>query len=195
MRLRVLAVMGVCVTALMPLESQAQEADLLTGREAQRLLFKPKTGGSIPNPTSGLSESDQQLIATVAGQQKYYGAIAFSPDEGILSNATVAAANYHDVETASEKALSDCNGNRASGTARCVIAAWIVPPSYEEGRALQLNIDATAAVRKEYRRVRGEKAFAVSMSTGNWGYGNSDEAALQNCISKGADDCTLLLRN
>ena len=147
---------------------------------------------------SQLSERDQTILAQVAEMQKYYGAIALSPDEGLLSQATVAAANYHSLEPARAAALDECNDKRASGTTRCVIGADIIPQRYEEGRALQLNIDASYSVthrKGEYRRLRGDKSFAISIETGQWGFGASDAEAQDACASEGADDCKVIIRN
>lgn len=169
--------------------------ELPTGREADRQLFGTRGTEGVSPAGSALSESDRAILARVAQSQKYYGAIAVSPDEGLLSSATVAAANYHSVEPARAAALAECNANRASGTSRCIIGADILPRRYQEGRALQLNMDASVAVGSTYRRLRGDKAFAISVETGHWGFGATDAEATNSCAAQGADDCRIVIRN
>lgn len=188
-----LRVLAQIAAALVAISGAAAAQDLLSGKEAQRQLFK--TNGAVGAVSPTLSAADQDILAQVAQTQRYYGAIALSPDEGLLSEATVAAANYHSVEPARTAALAACNAKRKKGSASCVIGADILPPRYEEGRALQLNMEASTAVAKDYRRLRGDKSFAISEGTGNWGFGESDAAALSACASQGASDCAVLLRN
>ena len=173
----------------------AMAETVLTGNEAKRALFGVRGSVGAVAQNGVLSEKDQAILAQVASTQKYYGAIAFSPDEGLLSQATVAAANYHSVEPARAAALAECNSKRQSGSAQCVIGADILPRRYQPGRALQLNIDATGAVGKEYRRLRGDKAFSISSETGEWGFGASDAEAQAACAANGASDCRVVLRN
>ena len=174
--------------------ASAGMAETVDGKAARGLLFSPK-GAEVTIVTDILSEKDAAILAEVGQTQSYYGAIAISPDEGILSNATVAAANYHDVANASRAALAGCNAAK-TGASACVIAAEIRPKDWEE-RALQLNVGATEAVRKDYRKGRGAKALAVSASTGQWGIGKGDSAdqdALSACKSAAkADDCRIVV--
>lgn len=175
--------------------SGALADELPTGRQADRQLFGTRgTEGAVAQ-LEALSEQDRAILARVAQSQKYYGAIAVSPDEGLLSNATVAAANYHSVEPARAAALAECNDKRASGAARCIVGADILPRRYSEGRDLQLNMDASVAVGGAYRRLRGDKAFAISVETGHWGFGATDAEASASCAQQGADDCRIVIRN
>jgi hypothetical protein len=169
----------------------AQET-LPDAREAKRLLFGTKPAESRVADLDTLSGQDRDILTRLGPTQKYYGAIAYAPDEGLLSAATYAAANHHSVEVARGLALTECNANRAKGSGKCVIAADIVPQKYEAGRALQLNVDATLAIGKEYRRAKAPKSFAVSASTGQWGFGTGDDAAIAACD---ATDCTVVVRD
>ena len=188
---------GVMIAAALGLvvSGAALAETVLTQKQAKRALFGVRGTEGAVSQTDKLSDQDRAILAEVAKTQKYYGAIAFSPDEGLLSEATVAAANYHSVEPAREAALAECNSKRASGAQRCVIGADILPKRYEPGRAIQLNMDATVAVGKEYRRLRGNKAFSISSDTGEWGFGASEEEAQAACASKGARDCRVVLRD
>ena len=167
-------------------------AEPLTGSAAKKVLF-PLKGTSIEmRADSGLSEQDQAILAAVAAQQPYYGAIAISPADGMMSEATVAAANYHDTAAAEAAALAECNSKKA-GDVGCVIAALIRPEGYVV-RPIQLSLDATAAFRKDYPRRGG--ALAISSATGSWGIGKGAEAAMSACAAKtGAADCAVVIAN
>ena len=165
-------------------------AEPLTGKAAKKLLFPVKGASVDMRPDSGLSEQDQTVLGTVAAQQPYYGAIAISPGEGLMSEATVAAANYHDTAAAEAAALADCNGKKKA-KAPCVIAALIRPDGYE-ARPLQLSLDATTAFRKDYDGMGS--ALAISAATGGWGIAQGAEAAVAACAAKaGAKDCTVVV--
>lgn len=166
-------------------------AEPVTGKAARKALFSLKGASVQMRADSGLSEQDQTVLAGVGAQQPYYGAIAISPDEGLLSEATVAAANYHDTAAAEAAALADCNAKK-TGSAPCVIAALILPESHEP-RPLQLSVDATAALRKDYPAKNG--ALAISAQTGAWGIGVGTEAALAACSGKGATDCAVVVQD
>ena len=170
----------------------AAMAEPVTGRQARKALF-PEAGASVEiTADSGLSAQDQRVLATVAAQQPYYGAIAISPDEGLLSEATVAAANHHDNAAAEAAALAACNA-RKTAAAPCVIAALIRPEGYA-ARALQLSQDATAALRAGYPGRGG--ALAVSGSLGAWGIGKGAESAIADCAAKGgATDCMVVVQD
>ncbi len=167
-------------------------AQTLPGKDARKLLFPGKGAAVEMTPDSGLSAQDQTVLASVAAQQPYYGAIAISPDEGLLSEATVAAANYHDTAAAETVALADCNA-RKTGAVPCVIAALIRPEGYEP-RLLQLSLDATAALRSDYPGRGG--ALAISDLTGAWGVGDGADAAVTACAAKGgATDCVVVVQD
>jgi hypothetical protein len=167
-------------------------AEPLTNKAARKALFAVKVASVEMMADSGLPEQDQTVLASVAAQQPYYGAIAISPDEGLLSEATVAAANYHDTAAAESAALADCNAKK-TGITPCVIAALIRPDGYEP-RDLQLSQDATVAFRKDYPGNGG--ALAISALTGAWGMGKGTEAAIATCAAKaGATDCMVVVQD
>lgn len=173
---------------------QVAMAEVLTGKAAKKALFAgSKVAVEVTNH-SFLVDQQPEIVATVASQQPYYGAIAASPDEGLMSEATLAAANYHSVEAASVAALAGCDAAR-KGAAPCVVVALVRPKGWE-ARPLQLSADATAAFRKEYDG-KGA-ALAVSAETGTWGMAkgaNAPAAALAACAAKltGQNDCTVIV--
>ncbi|MEX5730182.1 hypothetical protein Ga0609869_003535 [Rhodovulum iodosum] len=173
----------------------AAPAEPVDGETARALVVDARAAEAVILPQPFLGEQDSKTLAVVAEQQKYYGAIAVAPSEGLLSTATVAAANYHDVATARAVALKGCDARRQGGRA-CVIVAEIRPRGWQ-ARPLQLNADASAALHKQYRRGRGPKALAISPGTGQWhlekGEGAS-AAALDGCAAKArTDDCRIVV--
>ena len=183
MRFTVLTMMAV-------LAAGAAMAEPLTGKEAKKALFLSKASEARIVTGSGLDAQGVQVLASVAAQQPWYGAIAISPQEGLMSEATVAAAKYHDVQTAARAALRDCNA-RKKGQADCVLAALIVPKGYQEGRPLQLSAEATEAFRKDYKG----GALATSAATGAFGIGADTASAVAACQAKaaGAVDCVVVI--
>lgn len=174
--------------------SQAAVAEVVTGKTAKQALF-PATGVSVQVMKQAfLAEGQAEILASVATEQPYYGAIAVSPDEGLMSEATIAAANYHNQAAASAAALGGCDAAR-KGAAPCVIVALVRPAGWE-ARQIQLSADATAAFRKDY----GGKgaALAVSAGTGTWGMANGEnaaDAAVAACAAKltGQNDCSVVI--
>lgn len=174
--------------------AQSVSADVLTGKAAKKALFSGDAVAVQVMKQSFLIDNQAEILGSVAVQQPYYGAIAVSPDEGLMSEATIAAANYHSVEAASVAALAGCDAAR-KGNAPCVIVALVRPKGWE-ARPIQMSADATAAFRKDY----GGKgaALAVSASTGTWGMAKGDnagEAAVAACAAKTTvvKDCSVIV--
>ncbi len=162
----------------------------LTGDAVAEGLFDPKAAEVELTP--GLLPKDQsKVLKMVARDQLYYAAIAISPDEGLMSEATVAAANYHSVETAAVAALAECNAKK-KGPTPCAIAAVVRPEGWQPG-AVQLSSDATEGFRAAY----DAGAMAVSAATGSWGIGADDAAALAACAERNpkAADCAVVIKN
>lgn len=175
---------------------QAANADVLTGKAAKKALFSGAAVAAQVIEQPFLATDQAKVLVSVAEQQPYYGAIAVSPKDGLMSEATVAAANYHSVEAASAAALAGCDGLR-KGKVPCVIVALVRPKGWE-ARPIQLSFDATAAFRKDY----GGKgaALAVSAATGTWGMAkgaNASADAIAACAEKltGANDCSVIVAN
>lgn len=177
------------------LAAGAAEAQAVDGKTAKTLLF-PATGAVVELlPQDFLPEDQAALLATVGAQQPYYGAIAVSPDEGLMVEATVAAANYHETEAAERAALAGCEAKR-QGARPCAVVAVIRPEGWQ-ARPLQLSAAATEGF-ADYGR-SGPRALAVSASTGLWGLGKGDsaaDAAIAECAAKAnpaATDCAVVI--
>ena len=175
--------LAVALIAL-PLAGQDVAAQELPNlREARDLVFAEDGAVSwqvLPDPS--LSPTDLATLEQInlIQPQPYYAAMAIHPASGLASERTSLAANYHDEEGARAAALTACG-------AGCVVVMVIRPAGWEAGRPLQLSAEATAALGQEYRALaRRARAMAISASTGQWGIGESREAAIAAC---GAEDC------
>lgn len=174
--------------------AQGANAEAVNGKAAKKTLFSAEGASVQVMKQAFLADDQAQILGSVALQQPYYGAIAVSPDEGLMSEATIAAANYHSVEAASAAAAAGCDAAR-KGAAPCVIVALVRPKGWE-ARPLQLSADATAAFRKDYSGKGG--ALAVSAGTGAWGMAKGNgaaEAAIAACAAKltGPNDCAVVV--
>jgi hypothetical protein len=177
----------------------AAAQDVATGRQAAAMLFGPASEGVIVG-TPALPAALIDAIRTEAGRQKYYGAMAWSPSEGIAAPSALMVANFHDLVAAEAVALRACNDARARGAAACEVIAHIRPEGYQP-RDVQLNADATRGFRI-YRQGGGPKALAISRATGEWQFEKGDDAdvrALAGCnrlaAPKGIEDCQILVQD
>ncbi len=172
-------------------------AEPVDGKTARKMLF-PVNGSTI-EVSEDLSAEDADLIAKVAKDQLYYGAIAYSPDQGILSDPLTGAFSFHDVAAAEVAALAECDRKRAEETTPCVIAATIRPRRWE-ARDVQLSQQATKGFRSEYRLAKPPKAMAISPATGEWSIRTGEaakEAAIAACLDltngRGVEDCLIVV--
>lgn len=163
-------------------------AQSVTGDQAATLLY-PAKGAEVEMTPDILPKDQAKMLEMVAKDQPYYAAIAISPEEGLMSEATMAAANHHTVEAASAMALAQCNAKK-KGATDCVIVATVRPEGWE-ARPLQLSSGAT----EDFANYSG--ALAISAATGAWGIGNSAEEALAACQAKQetATDCAVAIEN
>jgi hypothetical protein len=192
--------LALCVIGAMT--ASAATAQTISGGEAQDALFG--TRGSSLAISGELSAVDQQVMREtiklldeqMRGPIRYYAAVAYSPDEGLLSEALQSAINYHSPESASAAAIAACNAARTAGTAPCRVAAQILPRDYQP-RGFTLSYDATEEFRGAYRRARAPKAFAISNATGAWGIGGSAAEAIATCnaAARGAGDCRAVVQD
>ncbi|MGI3184120.1 5-aminolevulic acid synthase [Nioella aestuarii] len=168
--------------------------DLPNLREARRLVFAERGVVEVELiEHDSLSDTDRAVLQSpqLSGAISYYGAIAIAPGMGLASEATVAAANYHDEENARRVALEGCEAQRSSGP-ECIVVLVVRPEGWEPGRSLQLNTEASAALRGDYRRLGRSRAMAISNATGQWGIGEDEETAVANC---GQEDCRVVVLN
>lgn len=189
------------LAAAIVIAAGATNADPIDGRTARQLLFHHKGGEVQVFPQDFLTAEQVAQLNLMGGLIQYYGAMAMAPGEGFMSEANQAAANHHSIEAAVEVALSACNAARSGGPS-CVIVAHFLPKDWEEGRPLQLSQTATDAFRREYRRGRRPKAFAISTDSGAFAVERGDgasEAALAACTEKaaelGATDCNIVIQD
>lgn len=186
------------IAAVMGVVAQGASAQTaLTAAQARDQLFDG--GGSVlvvQDAATFLSETDRATLRAMprVAELKYYGALAAAPASGLTSDATTGAFNFHSVAEARAAALRGCEARRAGGPA-CQIVADVVPRGYRPGRAASLNQDATGAVQgRSLARSGGH--LAASASTGAWGLGADDRAAVSACRQGGgAADCTVVVRD
>lgn len=164
-------------------------AQTVSGDQAATMLYAPQPA-EVEIVKDVLPKQQAKMLAMVAKDQPYYAAIAISPDEGLMSEATMAAANHHTVESAIAAALAQCNAKK-TGAADCVIAATVKPEGWQ-AQPLQLSSSATA----DFANYTGG-ALAISALTGAWGIGASAEEAIAACAAKqeAATDCTVAIAN
>lgn len=171
-------------------------AEPVTGKMAKKALLSPKGAEAVILATAGLPADQAKVLSQVAADQPYYGAIAISPDEGLMSEATFAAVNYHNVDAASAAALVECNAKKkAASAAACAVAALITPKGWAAG-SFQLSRDATLGFRDSYAKKAG--ALATSDVTGVFGIAEgagAAEAAIAACAAKSplAVDCKVVI--
>lgn len=179
--------------ALVVLATAPAFAEPIAGKVAKKALFAPMKAEVEIMPEAGLPADQAEVLKTVGVGQPYYGAIAIAPEEGLMAEATVAAANFHDAASASVAALVECDAKKKTATA-CVIAAIIRPAKWKE-QGFGLSSDATTAF-KSYDMKTG--ALAISPSTGAFGMAAGEGAgdkALANCGAKNdkATDCAVVV--
>lgn len=172
-------------------------AEPLDGKAAKGHLFDPDKVDVVFADGVDLSDKDRAILTQVLSTQPYFGAVAMSPSEGIMSEALVAAADYHGIEPARVAALGGCNERKRQGSDACVLVAELFPAGWEE-RDLQLSAGATRGFRKEYRGF-GAKALAISESTGKWavakGKGAETDVIAQCKALSSADDCVIVVQD
>ena len=178
------------VALLAPAAAFAQSAPV-SGAAAQEMVFAPDPVQVEMVEGHGLSEADASALQMVGSGQPYYGAIAISPDEGLMVEATVAAVNHHTAAAAEAAAIAGCEAKR-KGKAACMVVARILPEGWT-ARDLTLSRDATVALGKDYKT---PGALAVSPATGNFALAGSAEAALAACAEKAkTDDCVVAVQD
>jgi len=171
----------------------AASAEPIDGKAAKKLLFAPIKAEVEIMPAAGLPKDQATILKTVGAAQLYYGAIAISPEKGLMFETTVAAANYHDVGAAAGAALAGCNAAK-TGKKDCVVAALIRPKGWKD-KGLSLSSDATAGFKADYQ-VSGS-ALAIAAGSGAWGIGTDEGGAIAACVARNPDakDCTVVIAN
>lgn len=177
----------------------AQVADTGQARKALHSTrgYDVQVSGELSKQDAATVKAIIPLMADQLRQPiRYFAAIAYSPDDGLVHESLQAAMNFHTPEAAAAAAVAACAPLRSAGAGPCRVAAQVVPKKFRPG-GLSLSLDATAAFDKVYRKAKTPKAFAISRGTGGWGIGTSDAAAIAACASNagGANDCTVAIRD
>ena len=177
-------------------------ADPMNGQEAGAELFD--TSGIGLQLAGGLSDKERATIKTLiplieqqtGTKAKFYGALAYAPDEGLVSAALQGAFNFHTVDAADQAALQACTNAKQATSGACKLAARILPPGYQK-RAISLSHDATQMFFDRYVSATGTKFFAASRGSGAWGMAPSQSGALRACErdAQGAKDCAIIVKD
>ncbi|MFN4099852.1 MAG: 5-aminolevulic acid synthase [Pararhodobacter sp.] len=170
-------------------------ADPLDARAARGLLYPADRVEVLRHDMTGLSEQEASVLTSVVQTQKYYAAVAYAPDMGIMAEPTVMSANYHSPEAARAAALAGCNARRTGGR-DCALALEVRPAGWE-ARGLSLSADATTDFETTYLAASGSRALAVSASSGQWGIGRGNAAAAEAVAAcqtdTGVSDCAVVI--
>ena len=132
----------------------AASAQTLTNREAGRQLFNTRGVSVELIKDPDLTDQEMGFVQEVAKQQIFYAAVAYSPGDGLVANATVAAVDFHSIPSAEAAALAACTERQENTSRSCAIVARVRPSNYEP-RALEMSRGATEGYRSSYRRARG----------------------------------------
>lgn len=167
--------------------------DLPDRREALRSVFPSDADvESVVFPHPSLNAAEVQLLSNAVAQglipeMRFYGALAIAPDGGLADpQTTTAVGNFHDEDSASASALETCNAARPSDATPCTVVLIVRPAGWSAGAPLQLSAEAAEALRTDFRAASVPRVFATSASTGRFGIGPDQAAAVAAC---GAGDC------
>ena len=150
------------ISAAVVLIANAANGQTITAADAEQALFDPGPVEIAVLDLPFLSAEDKDVLGQIAMQQKYYGAIAFAPDDGLLSESLMGAFNYHDMTEARAAALKGCEAQRAGATP-CAVVVELRPQGWEAGRALSLSGDATEAFNSQYSKAKAYYEHALNM--------------------------------
>lgn len=180
-------------------------AQPLTFNEAKRALPNAGKRVSLQTYPDRLPASDaakfeaagmkiSQVFKGIGATLEGYGAVAISPDEGMVVEWLSGVSQHHSIDAARKAAVDYCNAKKRAASAPCVVVAEVIPRGAKPGAALSLSNDANAALRKAYRKLKAPKAFAISPSQGSFGYDRGDGGrALEACARSGARDCRVVV--
>ncbi len=171
-------------------------ADSLTYKEARKAVPKGnRIVAELPD-TSFLDDKQQAIVLSLKDTIPYYGALALSPDEGLFVEWLNASGQHHSLDAARAAALAHCNSNKKAASAACVVVLEVSPEGAKPDAPLSLSAEAADALRGEYRKLKGMKAFAISKTQGTFGFAGGDGArALDACAKAGAGakDCKVVV--
>lgn len=185
-----------------------QAGDLPDAKTVAKGLYKTGNRAVVTNVLRPelVAAAYADALVKAAKIQKYYEAMAISPDEGMLGKSATLAANHHSPEAARNAAVAGCNKAKKKASKACVVLAEFLPKKYKGPGVVSLSHNASEVFAKSYRRAAKPKSFAISPSSGEWGLAvkaasvdAADSGALADCSAKakkkGADDCVLVSRD
>ena len=188
-----LAAVLVCVAGIAGAES-------LSLKDARKVLPKGNRIEAVLPDTSFLDEKQQAIVLSLKDTIPYFGALALTPDEGLFVDWLNASGQHHSLEAARQAALAHCDANRLPSSADCVVVLEVSPKGYDPEAALSLSAEGATALKGDYRKLKGAKAFAISPSTGAFGFARGDGGrALDACAKAGgeagggATDCAIVV--
>ena len=203
-RRRHAALVGLCAALLV---ASAAMAEPLSFKEARKVLPRANAKPAIafnealvpPADRARLENAQQSLgdvLGTLGAAMPSYGAVAITPSEGLFVEWLNGVGQFHNLPAARAAALAYCNANRKAESVPCEVLVEVAPKGAASDDAITLSGPANAALRGAYRKLKAPKAFAISQSTGNFGFDRGDGGrALNACASagQGASDCTIIV--
>ena len=185
--------LAVCLSAMaLPAASES-----LSFKEARKALPNGKRIVAALTEDAGfLAEKEQGIVKQLEANIPFYGALALTPSEGLYVDWLNAAGQHHSIEAARAAALAHCEANRKPSSEPCVVVYEVAPRGAKADAPLSLSAEANAALRKDYRKLRAPKGFAISKSKGTFGFAAGDGArALDACAKsgEGASDCEIVV--
>lgn len=184
-----LAAVLICIAGIAGAES-------LTLKDARKALPKGNRVEAVMPEAAFLDEKQQAIVLSLKDTIPYYGALALSPDEGLFVDWLNAAGQHHSIEAAREAALGHCNSNRKESSAECVVVLEVSPKGADPEAPISLSAEGFDALKGDYRKLKGAKAYAISPSTGNFGFARGDGGRALDACSKagdGASDCKVVV--
>lgn len=168
--------------------------DAISFKEARKSLPNGKRVVATVPDVAFLDEKQKSILDGIKSSVPYYGALAISPDEGLFVEWLQAAGQHHSAAAARQAALSHCEANRKTSSAGCVVVLEVAPKGAKPQAALSLSADGYSALRGEYRKLKAPKGFAISPTTGSFGFAKGDGGrALDACERAGAKDCKIVV--
>ena len=175
----------------------ASAQDAMASKTTAKQLFKTGKRATIVRVLAPdlVPAAYQAALEQAANVQKYYEAMAVSPDEGMVGASAVHAINHHSAAAAHASAIAGCNLKKKKESKPCVVVAEFLPAGYEGQRSFSLSYIATEDFKKRYRLKGKQRAFAISPVSGHWGkaikassLAAARAAALAECVANAAKD-------
>jgi len=176
-------------------------------KEARKALPRAKAKAAITFDESIVPEADRARLETsrqsladvlnaLGKAIPSYGAVAISPTEGLFVEWLNGVGQYHNLPAARAAAVAYCELNRKPESSPCTVLVEVAPKGAAADDVIAMSGLANAALRGAYRKMDAPKAFAISPSTGNFGFDRGDGSqALEACATagQGVGDCEIVV--